>query len=143
VAAYAQSQMSEGGEAANTLLTVTGAPATLDEASLRALGDLVGDDPELVAGLAEVFLEEAPVRLAELRSGLESGDAVLLGRAAHTLKSNALTFGALGLADLSARLELTARGGDLSEARPLVERTALEWTLVEPLLEALRRKSAT
>jgi HPt (histidine-containing phosphotransfer) domain-containing protein len=135
--------MSEGDEAANALMTAAGVPAALDEASLRALGDLVGDDPELVGNLVDVFLEEAPVRLAELRSGLESGDAVLLGRAAHTLKSNALTFGALGLADLSERLELTARGGDLSEARPLVERTALEWTLVEPLLVALCRKSPT
>ena len=124
-------------------MTEAGTPAALDEASLRALGDLVGDDPELVASLVDVFLEEAPVRLAELRSGLEGGDAVLLGRAAHTLKSNALTFGALGLAGLSERLELTARGGDLSEAGPLVERTAVEWTLVEPLLEALCRKSAT
>jgi HPt (histidine-containing phosphotransfer) domain-containing protein len=135
--------MSEGDEAANALMTAAGAPAALDEASLRALGELVGDDPELVGSLVDVFLEEAPVRLAELRAGLDSGDAALLGRAAHTLKSNAMTFGALGLADLSARLELTARGGDLSEAPPLVERTAFEWTLVEPLLVALCRKSPT
>jgi HPt (histidine-containing phosphotransfer) domain-containing protein len=135
--------MSEGDEAANALMTAAGAPAALDEASLRALGELVGDDPDVVGSLVEVFLEEAPVRLAELRSGLDSGDAVLLGRAAHTLKSNAMTFGALGLADLAERLELMARGGDLSEARPLVEGTAREWTLVEPLLVALCQKSPT
>ena len=135
--------MSEGDEAANALMTAAGAPAALDEASLRALGELVGDDPDVVGSLVEVFLEEAPVRLAELRSGLDSGDAVLLGRAAHTLKSNAMTFGALGLADLAERLELMARGGDLSEARPLVEDTAREWTLVQPLLVALCRKSPT
>jgi HPt (histidine-containing phosphotransfer) domain-containing protein len=135
--------MGEGDEAANALITAAGAPAALDVASLQALGDLVGDDPELLGSLVDVFLEEAPVRLSELRSGLESGDAVLLGRAAHTLKSNALTFGALELADLSERLELMARGGDLSEARALVERAAIEWMRVEPLFEALRRKSAS
>jgi HPt (histidine-containing phosphotransfer) domain-containing protein len=134
--------MGAGDEAANALITAAGTPAALDDASLRALGELVGDDPEVVGSLVDVFLEEAPVRLAELSSGLEAGDAVLVGRAAHTLKSNALTFGALGLADLAQRLELTARSGDLSDARPLVEHVALEWTLVEPLLETLRRKSA-
>jgi len=134
--------MSLADETANVRATAAGSPAALDDASLRALGDLVGDDPELVAGLVDVFLEEAPVRLAELSSGLERGDAVLLGRAAHTLKSNALTFGALELADLARRLELAARGGDLSEAQPLVTRIGLEWELVEPLLETLSRRSA-
>jgi HPt (histidine-containing phosphotransfer) domain-containing protein len=135
--------MSVGDEAANALMPAAGSPPALDEASLQALGELVGDDPELVGSLVEVFLEEAPVRLAELSSGLEGGDAVLLGRAAHTLKSNAQTFGALGLANLAQRLELIARGGDLSEARPLVEQVELEWTLVEPLLETLRAKGAS
>ncbi len=88
-------------------------------------------------------MEEAPLRLAELSSGLETGDAVLLGRAAHTLKSNALTFGALGLADLAQRLELAARGGDLSDAQPLVMRVELEWKQVEPLLESLSSKGAS
>src|SRR5450432_2035449 len=98
--AYAQALMGVADEASNALVATVGSPAALDDGSLRALDDLVGDDHELVGSLVDVFLEEAPVRLAELSSGLGSGDAVLLGRAAHTLKSNALTFGALRLADL-------------------------------------------
>lgn len=125
-------------EAPNAQATTADPAAALDDASLRALADLVGNDSTLVGELVDVFLDEGPVRLAELSSGLESGDAVLLGRAAHTLKSNALTFGALELAELCRRLELTARSGDLGEAGPLVERVGLEWKLVEPLLEQLR-----
>ena len=122
-------------------MTAVDSGAALDEASVEALGELVGNDPELLGSLVDVFLDEAPVRLAEMSSGLESGDAIVLGRAAHTLKSNALTFGALPLADLAQRLETIARDGDLSGARALVERAELEWKLVEPLLENLRGKN--
>jgi HPt (histidine-containing phosphotransfer) domain-containing protein len=113
----------------------------LDAASLLALDDLVGHDSELVASLVDAFLEEASVRLVELRAGVEDGDAILLGRAAHTLKSNALTFGALALADLCQELELVARGGDLASARPLVGSVEVEWAAIVPLLEELRRES--
>lgn len=130
-------------ETSNAPTTAVDSGAALDEASLETLGELVGNDPELLGSLVEVFLDEAPVRLAELSSGLETGDAILLGRAAHTLKSNAMTFGALRLADLSQRLETIAREGDLSGARALLERVELEWNLVEPLLENLCGKNSS
>ncbi len=116
---------------------------TLDVASLRALDDLVGNDSALVASLVDAFLDEASVRLVELRAGVEDGDQILLGRAAHTLKSNALTFGALALADLCQELELIARGGDLASAPSLVGRVEEEWARIVPLLEDLRRESSS
>jgi HPt (histidine-containing phosphotransfer) domain-containing protein len=78
----------------------------LDPKAGRALEELLGGDREALADLVDGFVDEAPARLAELRRGADPGDPALAGLAAHTLKSNGLTFGAVELASLCRRLEL-------------------------------------
>ena len=119
-----------GGTGASTVL--------LDSEAIRSLNDLVGDDPEMIAELVDAFLEEAPIRLGELQTGVREADPVLAGRAAHTLKSNGYTFGAVALGDLCRELETAARDGDLSGAAPLVEQVEAEWMRVRPALDSLR-----
>jgi HPt (histidine-containing phosphotransfer) domain-containing protein len=109
----------------------------LDTDAITALIELVGDDPEALAEIADAFLEEAPQRLAELRQGIETGDVALVGRAAHTLKANARTFGAGRLAELSEEIETAARGGDLAPASARVDSLDEEWRAIRPALEAL------
>ncbi len=92
--------------------------------------------------MVAAFLEEAPLRIAETRLGVESADPQLAGRAAHTLKSNALTFGAMRLGELSLRLETAARDGDLATAGGLVPMIETEWLETLPLLCALRDHGA-
>lgn len=55
--------------------------------------------------LVETFAEEAPTLIAKLRSAAVAGDAESFETAAHCLKSNGVTFGALRLADMAGRLE--------------------------------------
>lgn len=109
----------------------------LDPEALRGLSELVGD-PEVLAELADAFLDEAPQRLAELRLGADRGDAVVAGRAAHTLKSNGLTFGAVEFAGLCRQLEVAAGQNDLAGTGPLIDRLDHEWTGVRAELSALR-----
>ena len=61
---------------------------------------------EFVAELVDTFLEEAPGMLAELRSARADGNAERFRRAAHSIKSNANTFGAVSLAAQARSLEL-------------------------------------
>jgi HPt (histidine-containing phosphotransfer) domain-containing protein len=105
---------------------------------VRALSELLGGDPEALAEIVDAFVDEAPQRLAELRRGADEGDAVLAGRAAHTLKANGLTFGAVELASLCRRLELAARDGELADSRDLIDRVDAQWALVLEELTALR-----
>jgi HPt (histidine-containing phosphotransfer) domain-containing protein len=105
---------------------------SLDPAALRTLSDLVGGDSEVLAELVGDFLAEAPQRLAEMRSA----DAALAGRAAHTLKSNALTFGAAELASACRDVELTAREGEVGAG--LVDLADGAWARVRPELIGLR-----
>jgi histidine phosphotransfer protein HptB len=76
----------------------------IDPAVFNELKDTAG--AEFVVELVDTFLEEAPGLLAEMQQALASGDLPALKRAAHSLKSNASTFGALPLAALARAVEL-------------------------------------
>jgi HPt (histidine-containing phosphotransfer) domain-containing protein len=71
---------------------------------------------EFVAELVDTFLEEAPRMLEELRSAAAAGRADLFRRAAHSLKSNAHTFGATALGAMARELELGGLPADSADA---------------------------
>jgi len=77
---------------------------TIDDETFAALRDATGGD--FVRELVDTFLTEAPSMLAELRESFANGDAERFRRAAHSLKSNGNTFGALTLGTLARDLEL-------------------------------------
>jgi len=91
---------------------------TIDRATFDALRETTGAD--FVKELVDTFLEEAPAMLEELRTALAAGDADTFRRAAHSLKSNSNTFGALALGTLARELELggIARAAE-GDGRPL------------------------
>ena len=109
----------------------------IDAATFRALQDAAGAD--FVDELVGTFLEEAPRMMAELKAAFEAGDGERFRRTAHSLKSNGLTFGALGFAAQAKSLELAglsavrAQGGD-----PLAA-LANEYRTAAAALEALAR----
>jgi histidine phosphotransfer protein HptB len=110
---------------------------TLDSSALQALRASVGDDLEFLAELVTTFLADAPQQLIELRAAVTSGNAQEVEREAHTLKSNAATFGIVRLADVCRDLEDRASHGNLDDAEALV--AAIDDALAEsrPALEAL------
>jgi CheY-like chemotaxis protein len=112
-------------------------PPVLDPSVVARLTASFGDR-ESVAGLISTFLQHAPGQLRELREGANRGDADVVRRTAHTLKSNAATFGASTLADVSRDLESRARAGTLETARPLVDRIEEELRRVQAALGDVR-----
>jgi len=91
--------------------------AAIEMSTFRELQATAGG--EFVVELVDTFLEEAPGMLAVLRESRAAGDAEAFRRAAHSLKSNSLTFGALALAGQARALELgglaAASGRQLEE----------------------------
>ena len=116
---------------------MTGGPARLDAATLEGLRELGGD--EFLAELIATFLDEAPNLLAAIDTPLAESNVDEVRRAAHTLKSNAATFGAESFADLCRELEERARAGDLAGAGDLVERIGEEYVHVHEALDGVRR----
>jgi HPt (histidine-containing phosphotransfer) domain-containing protein len=114
---------------------VAEAEVRLEESALESLRELGGD--EFLGEVVSTFLEDAPSLLASLRSELEQGDAAELRRAAHTLKTNGLTFGAVAFAELCLELEQRAKTGDLDRAGSLVDRIDQEYVALEQALTLL------
>lgn len=109
--------------------------ATIDAATFAELQESAGAD--FVKELVQTFLEEAPAMLSELREALAAGHADAFRRAAHSLKSNSLTFGALALAALARELEL---GGLDAARRPnALDPLMAEYDRAARALEALCR----
>lgn len=84
----------------------------IDAAVFAELRQTAGED--FVVELVETFLDEAPQMLREMRSALAGADAASLRRAAHSLKSNANTFGATALGAMAREIELGGLPADAS-----------------------------
>lgn len=108
--------------------------APIDPATFAELQDTAGAD--FVADLVATFVdEEAPQMLAELRAARAEGAAERFRRAAHSLKSNANTFGALPLGELARALEL---GGLPADDAPLAALEAAYAEAAAALQELVR-----
>jgi CheY-like chemotaxis protein/HPt (histidine-containing phosphotransfer) domain-containing protein len=108
----------------------------IDRGELTRLAEGVGGDADFVTELIEGFAADAPALVAAVREGLEAGDAEAVRRAAHTLKSNAATFGAHPLSDRSREVEEAAKRDELEVAAAKVDAMAGE---LEVVLAALPR----
>jgi HPt (histidine-containing phosphotransfer) domain-containing protein len=109
---------------------------TIDRATFDALKETTG--AEFALELVDTFLEEAPTMLDDLCQALAAQDADKFRRAAHSLKSNCNTFGALTLGAMAKELELT-NVSKVSEsgAQPLAELVD-EYSRVAAALTELR-----
>ena len=93
------------------------AEPAIDLATFQALQEATGAD--FVVELIDTFLAEAPAMLEDLRRQLAAGNADAFRRAAHSLKSNSITFGALALGELARGLEHGGLEGARASAAPL------------------------
>jgi HPt (histidine-containing phosphotransfer) domain-containing protein len=109
--------------------------AVIDQATFVGLKELVGDD--FIDELVETFFEEGPGLLEEMRLALDSGDAEVFRRAAHSLKSNGASFGATQLASLARDLEYMGRDSQLDEAGPKMPELEAAYARAAEALKAL------
>ena len=84
--------------------------SVIHKATFEELKSLSGAD--FINELIDAFLDDAPNMIHAMRSALETKDADTFRRNAHSLKSNANTFGATELGELAKELESMARAND-------------------------------
>ncbi len=91
-----------------------GVPEDLVGLDIAAALGRVGGDEELLREISEIFLEQCPEALSEVRDAVASTNPEALQHAAHSLKGSISNFGAKAAFDAALRLELMGRQGDLS-----------------------------
>jgi HPt (histidine-containing phosphotransfer) domain-containing protein len=85
---------------------------TIDQATFEELKQMSGED--FINELIDAFLDDAPNMLDHMQMALDTKDIETFRRNAHSLKSNANTFGAVELASLAKELEYMAKQNDLN-----------------------------
>lgn len=111
--------------------------ATLDPeilASLRQMKEETGED--ILSELIEMFLEDAPAQIRQIRRALAEGDAQTLEYTAHALKGTSGSMGATRMSALSSRLQDIGRSEELAGAPATLDRLEEEFVLVRRELEA-------
>jgi PAS domain S-box-containing protein len=129
------------------------APDGLSEAELLAIIENDGVSsttdptinlpPEAIQRITTQYFEEAPVRLAEIRSSLVKSDAATLARAAHSLKSTSRYVNATNLSSLGAEMERLADAGQLHEIPTLINLADFEFSVLVNHLQPVRISIST
>lgn len=83
----------------------------IDRPTFEELKQMSGDD--FIDELIDAFLEDAPNMITNMETALAARDVDSFRRNAHSLKSNANTFGAVQLGLLARELEFMAREKNL------------------------------
>jgi len=85
----------------------------IDEKTFDELKQMSG--AEFINELIDTFLEDSPKLIEEMESALKTNNVDSFRRAAHSLKSNAATFGASELFALAKELEMLGKENKLNE----------------------------
>lgn len=112
-------------------------PALIDLDTFTELREALGD--EFITELVDTFLEEAPGILAQLRAALAGSDTDGYRRAAHSLKSNCNTFGALSLGLMARGAELDGFTGDAAVDDVALDALEAAYAAVAAELQELAR----
>jgi HPt (histidine-containing phosphotransfer) domain-containing protein len=119
-----------------------------EENSFQAIGqfelllDSVMGDRALLTEMAQLWLADSAKQETHIRNGLDSGDAIMVQRAAHALKGSVGTFQASAAHDTANQLEMFAKDADLVGARKAFERLLTQIDLVRQDLRQLARAPA-
>src|SRR4030095_16966588 len=112
------------------------AQPAIDPITFEELQETAGT--EFVRELIDTSLTEAPLMLATLDRALAARNADEFRRAAHSLKSNSNTFGALALGALARELELSGVDAVLADNEKPLEALRREYARVAAALTELR-----
>ena len=85
--------------------------SVIDKAIFEELKQMSGED--FINELIDAFLEDGPHMIGNMQAALDAKDVESFRRNAHSLKSNANTFGATELASQAKELEYMARENNL------------------------------
>ena len=109
------------------------ARAVFDPAAFERL---TGGDDDLHAEIIQMFLEDCPVRVEEIRAAVVGRDAAALVSSAHALKGSAAYLSASIVRGRAADLERLGRERNLADAKAVLEQLD---AAVAALLAELRK----
>jgi two-component system sensor histidine kinase/response regulator len=93
-------------------------------------------EPDKLARIVGLFIEDVPLRLDELRQAVERGEAQKVEETAHMLKGGSGYMGAVQMAQICAGIQSLGTSGELSRAPQLLDDLEAEFKRIRHALEA-------
>ena len=113
--------------------------SVIDPAAWAGLLESLGGDVDFVAELVGTYFDDSPRLLAAMQAALSAGNAEDLRRAAHSLKSNSASFGAMRLSKKCKELEDMGKAGALECAAEQIRCAVAEYEEARAALETIQR----
>jgi len=111
---------------------------TLDHSAIEAVRQLDPDgNDRLLSRLIALYRDDSSQLLADMDNGMKAGDADVVARAAHTLKSSSANLGATNVAAIARQIEHAARAGDITDLAASITKLRAQRTVALSELEAL------
>jgi CheY-like chemotaxis protein/HPt (histidine-containing phosphotransfer) domain-containing protein len=121
----------------SAVLQAAGTGVSVDWAVLEGLQELQEEgEPDFVQETIRMYLDDAPRMINAIRQAIQQKQPQDLRRAAHTLKGNSNSLGAMQIGRLSLELEKIGRGGTTEGAEPLLAELEQEFDRVRAALQA-------
>ena len=110
--------------------------SSLDESKLDDLRSLDSDGSNgFLKEMINIYLEESPRLISEMKAALKENQVENFTRAAHTLKSSSANLGAMALSEMCKELEMMGKSGNMSRASEKAAIVAQEFEKVKKALE--------
>lgn len=107
----------------------------IDANTFNELKQMSGED--FINELIDAFLEDGPNMIHNMQAALQGKDVESFRRNAHSLKTNANTFGATGLGVMAKELESMARENNL-DVGDRIDKLDREFSAVAAELKEMR-----
>jgi signal transduction histidine kinase/DNA-binding response OmpR family regulator len=114
----------------------------IDPQVIESMLVLGGGGRELLTKMIDLFLQDAPQRMAAIREAMQRGDGPAVAGAAHAFKSASANLGASALSAMCKRLEREGRDGAVGASQPLVDAIEDEYAYVAADLAGRLRETA-
>ena len=96
----------------------------------------LGGDESLLKTIGEIFLQDVPSRIQNLKECLDRGDPAEFGRHAHSIKGASAGVGGERLRNIAAAMEQAARSGSLDKAGSYLDELETQLATLKELLES-------
>ncbi len=98
---------------------------------LEVIMERVFGDKEFLKELIEIFLNDTPLHIREIRTAYKAKDLAEVQRVAHTIKGSSGNFAALSLQKTALSLEQTCKAGDYRKIGLLIDTIELEFEILK------------
>ena len=108
----------------------------LDMSQIEDLRGLDDGQGQLLASIADVYLQQAPKQIAELKAHISAGNFPGIAATAHSFKGSSGNLGASRVAAVCKHLEMAGKGQDGSQLAPWLAELEQEFAQARSALQA-------